>query len=120
MRVVRALVAVALCATLAACGATIAGINARPERYYQKTVDFSGRLTRRQDLPGETLLEVADRRGARILVRAPAGVEALTGDWVHVRGILVPEARVGDAVLYDVVTAERVTRARAPRLPDLM
>lgn len=120
MRFVPALVAGVLCAVLAACGPTVADMNARPDKYYQHTVDFTGRLTRRQDLPGETLLEVADTHGARILVRAPAGLEALTGDWVRVRGILVPEARVGDTVLYDVVSAERVTRARAPRFPDLM
>ena len=120
MRLVGALLAGILCVTLPACGTTIAGINARPERYYQHPVDFTGELIRRQDLPGETLLEVADRRGARILVRGPAKVDALTGEWVRVRGILVPEARVGDRILYDVVTAEQVTRTRAPRLPDLM
>ena len=120
MRVAPILLAVALGVTSAGCGVTVADINARPDKYYQHKVDFTGQLTRRQDLPGETLLEVADSHGARILVRAPAGVEVLTGQWVRVRGILVPEARVGDATLYDVVTAERVTRARAPRFAGLM
>ena len=42
------------------------------------------------------------------------------GDWVKVEGVLVPEARVGDRVLYDVVVAETsVSRTRAPRFPDL-
>jgi hypothetical protein len=120
MRLAGANLAGLLCATLAGCGVSISDINARPDRYYQHTVDFRGHLTRRQDLPGETLLEVADARGARILVRAPGGVEAVTGDWVRVRGILVPEARVGDTVLYDVVAAERVSRVRRPRFANLM
>jgi hypothetical protein len=120
MRLVALLLAGALCATTAGCGATIAKINARPERYYQKKIDFDGRLARRQDLPGETLLEVMDRRGARILVRADAGLDATAGDWVRVRGILVPEARVGETTLYDVVAADSITKRRAPRLPDFM
>ena len=120
MRRVSVLVIGGLWLALAGCGMTVADINARPDRYYQHKVDFTARLTRRQDLPNETLLEVADAHGARILVRAPAGVEALTGQWVRVRGILVPEARVGDSVLYDVVAADDVTRTRAPRFPDLM
>ena len=120
MRVVPVLLAVALGIASAGCSVTVADINARPDKYYQHKVDFTGRLTRRQDLPAETLLEIADARGSRILVRAPAGVEVLTGQWVRVRGILVPEARVGDATLYDVVTAEKVTRAREPRFAGLM
>ena len=114
------LAAVLATTTLAACGVTVADINARPEKYYEHPVDFTARLTRRQDLPDATLLEVADARGARILVRGPAGVEALTGDWVRVRGILVAEARVGDKILYDVVTSEQVTRTHAPRFATLM
>jgi hypothetical protein len=39
---------------------------------------------------------------------------------VKVEGVLVPEARVADVVLYDVVTAERIRRTREPRLPNLM
>ncbi len=120
MRVVPVLLVLAFGVTLAGCGVSVSEINARPDKYYQHTVDFTGKLTRREDLPSETLLEVADERGSRILVRAPAGVEALTGQWVRVKGILVPEARVGDATLYDVVSAETIKPARAPRFPELM
>jgi len=37
-----------------------------------------------------------------------------------VTGLLVPETRVGDAVLYDIVLADDVVRTRAPRLMGLM
>jgi uncharacterized membrane protein YcgQ (UPF0703/DUF1980 family) len=114
------LVAIAALGVVSGCSKSIADINARPERFYEKKIDFRGQLTRRQDLPGETLLEVASRRGARILVKGPREVEAVTGDWVRVRGILVPETRVGDKILYDVVAADEVTRVRAPRLPEFM
>jgi hypothetical protein len=112
--------ALLLLSVLAACGPTISTINARPEKYYQKKVAFRGQIARMQALPGETLLELADARGARILVRTAGPVEQAPGDWVRVDGVLVPETRVADHVLYDVVTAERVRRARAPRLRNLM
>lgn len=108
-----------LCAALAGCGVSVAEINARPDKYYQHKVDFVGRVARRQDLDGETLLEVADPQGARILVHAKTPPEARTDDWIRVQGILVPEARVGTAILYDVVVAERITRRHAPRFANL-
>jgi hypothetical protein len=120
MRAGRLLVVLALAGALAACGTTVAGINARPDKYYQKRVEVVGRIARRQVLPGATLLEIVDPRGSRILVRATAPIEAEPGDWVEVEGILVPEARVGEAMLYDVITAERVSRHRAPRFRNLM
>src|SRR5947208_15136831 len=73
----------------AGCGMTVADINARPDKYYQHKVDFTGQLTRRQDLPAETLLEVADARGARILITDPARVDAFDGRRARVRGIRV-------------------------------
>ena len=120
MGVRRVLLLAALPAALAACGLTISTINARPDKYYQHKVNFVGRIARTQRLPAETLLEIADARGSRILVRTTEPLEVDTGDWVRVRGILVPETRVGDAVLYDVVTAERIRRTRAPRFRNLM
>jgi hypothetical protein len=109
-----------LAIALPGCGVSISSINARPDKYYQHKVAFRGRIARMQFLPHDTLLELADDQGRRILVRSADPVEATTGDWVHVEGILVPEARVADVVLYDVVTAERVSPTRAPRLLDLM
>lgn len=120
MRLATFLLIAALVGGLGACAPTITTINARPEKYYQKKVSFRGQIARTQVLPGETLLEVADAHGARILVRAKEPVEEAPGDWVRVDGLLVPETRVGDRVLYDVVDADRVRRSRAPRFRNLM
>ena len=120
MQVGRLLVTAALAVGLTACGVTISAVNARPEKYYQHTVKLVGEVMRMQQLTGETLLEIADAHGARILVRTSETLDVERGDWVKVKGILVPEARAGDAVLYDVVTAEEVSRTHAPRLRNLM
>ena len=120
MRLRSLLLASTLGLVLAGCGLSISAVNARPDKYYQHKVEFTGRITRTQFLPHETLLEVTDERGGRILVRSADPVDAATGDWVRVAGILVPEARVADVVLYDVVTADRITKTRAPRFIDLM
>ena len=120
MRLRRLALPLALAAGLGACGPTISSINARPDKFYQHKVKFTGRIARTQVLPGETLLEIADRRGARIIVRSTAPVEAGADDWVKVTGLLVPETRVGDAVLYDIVLADRIVRTHAPRFMGLM
>ena len=120
MRLIRCLVACALVVGLSSCGPTISGLNARPQKYYQKKIQVRGEIMRTQQLPDEMLLEIADARGARVLVRVTEPPEAAVGDWVRVKGILVPEARVGDQVLYDVLMAERVRRIHAPRLRNLM
>lgn len=105
---------------LLGCGQTISGINARPDRHYQKQVRFMGQVGRIERFPTETLMEVVGRRGGRILVKSEEALEVESGDWVSVSGLLVPETRVGDAVVYDVVLAERVTRRGPPRIPDFM
>ena len=120
MRAALTLLALAGTLALAACGAPIAEINLRPDRYYQETVSFIGQIGRVQRFTGETLLEVVGERGGRILVKTTEPVEAQPGDWVSVKGLLVPEARVGDAVLYDVVIAEKVSSRGPPRIPDFM
>jgi hypothetical protein len=102
------------------CGITISDINARPAKYYQHKVDFRGRIVRMQHLTSETLLEVEDPHGSRILVRSTAPVEAANGDWVRVRGILVTDARVGDVTVYDVVMADEIKHARAPRFQNVL
>ena len=53
-------------------------------------------------------------------MRARGKVDVSVGDWVEVEGVLVPETRVHDVVLYDVVVAEDLERTRAPRLPNFM
>ena len=121
MRLGHSLLIAALAVTLTACLApSISGINARPDKYYQHKVTFTGRIRRMQFLAHETLLELADSHGGRIVVRSTEPVDADTGDWVKVEGVLVPETHVEDTVLYDVVAAERVTRTRAPHFIDLM
>src|SRR5262249_4280785 len=111
---------IVLAAVLGGCGVTIARLTERPDKYYQHTVTFTGQITRTQQVGRESLLEVTDADGRRILVRAGEPPEAGTGVWVKVRGLLVPEARVGDRVLYDVVVADRIGRARRPLLAGIM
>jgi hypothetical protein len=120
MRLCRRVVALALALTLAGCAPSISSINARPDKYYEHKVTVTGRISRTQFLPHETLLEVTDERGGRMLVRSAEPVDASTGDWVRIEGVLVPEARVADVVLYDVLSAEKVERTHAPRFADLM
>src|SRR5438477_12369009 len=110
----------ALAVAFTACAPSISGINSRPDKYYQHKVTFTGRIQRMQFLAHETLLELADSHGGRIVVRSAEPVDADTGDWVKVEGVLVPETHIEDAVLYDVVAAERVSRTRAPHFMDLM
>jgi len=120
MRAVPPLLTLACTLALAACSETISNINLRPDRHYQKTVSFIGRVSRLERLPSETLLEVVGQRGGRILVKSTEPVDVQSGGWVSVKGLLVPEARVGDAVLYDVVVAERISPRGPPRIPDFM
>ena len=114
------LLTVAATVMVVGCAPGIAELNARPERFYQKKLTITGRIARTQEFPEERLLEVADARDHRILVRVSGPIEAATGDWVKVTGVLVPEARADDTTLYDVVVAERIVRTRAPRLANLM
>ena len=105
---------------LAGCfGPSIADLNANPAKYYQNTVKIVGQITRTQALPGETLLELADARSKRILVKVAGPVEAGPTDWVKVKGLYVPETRIGNQTVYDVVTAEEVSRTRPPWLRNL-
>lgn len=105
---------IALAAVLASCGVDIEQLNRRPDKYYQQSVRFRAQVTRAQAFAGETLVELADAQGRRILVRTGSPLDAAVGDWVRVRGILVPQARVADRVLYDVVVAESIRRAGRP------
>src|SRR5215813_11489560 len=82
MRLAPRLLALALAAALGACGATISGINSRPDKYYEHKVTFTGSVQRMQFLAHETMVEVV--------------------------------------VVYDVVTAEKIRRTRAPRFRNLM
>jgi hypothetical protein len=104
----------ALVVAVSACKPSVSKINARPEQYYQNKLKVHARIARMQVTPGATLLEVVDANGARILVSAPTPVEAEVGDWVKVVGVLVPETKVGDTPLYDVLQAEDIDHTSAP------
>ena len=114
--------ALALGATtmLGACNPSIGEINLRPDSHYQEEVTFKGRIVRTQQLRDEMLLEIADANEHRILVHSITPVDAGVDDWVTVTGVLLPEMRVGGAILYDVVAAERIKPTYAPLLRDLM
>jgi hypothetical protein len=107
-------------AVLAGCATSIRDLNLRPERNYQKKVSVSGRIMRLQRVDGDTLLEIADQRENRLLVRASRPVDVSVGEWVKATGVLVPEARVAGTSLYDVLVAEEVSRTRGPWLPSIM
>lgn len=107
-------------AVLAACATDIRTLNLRPEQYYQQKLSVVGRVMRMQVLDGDTLLEIADRAENRLLVRTTSPPAVSVGDWVKVTGVLVPEARVADTAVYDVLTAEDVSVTRGPWLPEIM
>jgi uncharacterized membrane protein YcgQ (UPF0703/DUF1980 family) len=109
----------ALAVAVAGCAAGIAELNGKPTKYYQQSVSFRARVSRVQSLGDETLLEVADAQERRIFVRVAGAPEVAPDDWVKVEGTLVPEARVGGRIVYDIVMAESVTPGRAPLLRNL-
>jgi hypothetical protein len=118
----QSILVLALSVAVAGCGIFGTGIselNSSPNKYYQQSVSFKARISRIQSLEGETLLEVADAQEHRIFVRAPGSVEAGVDEWVKIEGTLVPEARVGGKLVYDIVMADSVTSARAPLLRNL-
>jgi hypothetical protein len=110
---------IALVLAFSAWRPSVSGINKKPEQYYQKQLKVTGRITRAQELPGATLLELVDADGARLLVSTTGPLEAKVGDWVKAEGILVPETKLGDTPLYDVLQAEHVDRVSAPWFQDL-
>lgn len=106
---------------LAGCSPpTVRDVNLRPSKYYQEKLKLKGRITRTQSIGGATVIEIADQHENRILVRTTRPVPAGIGDWVVVTGVLVPEAQVGDTPLYDLISAEEVSPARRPWLPNIM
>jgi hypothetical protein len=119
MRLGRCVAVGTMALALAGCSVGIAELNARPTKHYEEAVKFKARVSRVQVLPGETLLELADAQEHRIFVRAEGTVDVRPDDWVEVKGTLVPEARVGGKLVYDVVRAESVESASAPWLRNL-
>src|SRR4029077_14823365 len=106
---------------LAACSSTsIRDLNLRPDKHYEQKLTVTGRIMRMQAVGGDTLLEIADTRDSRVLVRASHPVDATVGDWVKVTGVLVSEARVGDAVCHNDHAPETSAKTGGPRYPNLM
>jgi len=116
----RLVAAVLSLATLAACATNIRDLNLRPDKHYQQKLSVVGRIMRLQSVDGDTLVEIADRRENRLLVRTTQPMGATVGDWVKVTGVLVPESRVGDTTVYDLLVAEDISPSRGPWLPDIM
>jgi hypothetical protein len=110
---------IALVVALAGCSVGIVQLNGQPTKYYEQSVSFVARVSRVQALPGETLLELADAQEHRIFARAEGSVDVEPDDWVKVTGTLVPEARIGGKIVYDVVQVESVSETRAPFLRNL-
>jgi hypothetical protein len=115
----RWLLVLALSIAVAGCGAGISELNAKPTKFYQQSVSFKGRISRIQSLEGETLLEVADAQEHRIFVRTSGPVDAGVDEWVKIEGTLVPEARVGGKIVYDIVMADSISSTRAPLFRNL-
>jgi len=118
-RLVERVAALLVVGALAACATTIRDLNLRPDRHYQQKVTVTARVTRMQSVGGETLMELTGDRDSRVLIRAPGRVDVHVGDWVKVTGVFVPDARVAETNIYDVVTAEEISKTGAPWLPDI-
>jgi hypothetical protein len=119
-RLVARVAALLVTMALAACATTVRDLNLRPDRHYQQKVTVTARVTRMQSVGDETLIEIADVSDSRVLVRAPGRVDVSVGDWVKVTGVFVPDARLADTNIYDVIAAEEISRTRAPWLAGFM
>lgn len=108
----RLLLAGIVATLLVGCRPTIGSINANPAKYYEEQVTVRARVSRRQIVGDQALLELADAGERRILALLPAADAPPVGDWVKVRGVLVADRRVGGVTVYDVVVAEDVGGAR--------
>jgi hypothetical protein len=118
-RLVERVAALLAAVALAACSTAIRDLNLRPERHYQQKVSVVGQVTRMQSVGGDTLIEVTGDRDSRVLIRASGPVAVTVGDWVKVTGVFVPDARVADTNIYDVITAQEISKTGAPWLPNI-
>jgi hypothetical protein len=100
--------------TLAACRPDIGGLNANAPKYYEERVTVKARVSRRQIVDGQTLLELADGRERRILALLETTDAPKVGEWVRVRGVLTADRRVGDVIVYDLIVADDVDTVRGP------
>lgn len=101
-------------ATLCAgCGASIGGINGRPENFYGKKVTLTGRVgdVLVRDAAGKAVaFHLVSDGGERIIVVTSRPTSRHQGDKVKVRGTFSTEHSVGDRTFYDVLVAGPVRR----------
>jgi hypothetical protein len=110
----RLLLAGLVATIIVGCAPSIATINANPQKYYEEQVTVRGRVSRRQIVDDQALLELANSQERRILVLLPAAEAPKVGDWVKVKGALTADRSVGGVVVYDVVVAERARHVGGP------
>jgi len=98
---------------LGGCGIGIVDLNARPPKLLPAERLVQARVSRLQALPDETLIEVADAQEpvSSCAPRARSTWRRASG---QVEGTLVPEARIGGKIVYDVVQAESSARRARP------
>ena len=113
--------ALALTFTIATtgCGPTIVVLTEKPQLHYEEQVKLVGRVSRKETLGDDVLLELADSDERRILARVAAKDAPPLEQWVQVKGVFTAELRVGDRVVYDAIAVERIKKHRAPWVPNL-
>jgi hypothetical protein len=115
----RPALAVSFTIALAACGPSVVALTERPQLHYEEKVTVVGRVSRKEVLGDDALLELADAQERRILARVAAKDAPPLEQWVKVRGVFTAELRVGDRVVYDAIAVERVKKHRRPWFPYL-
>jgi len=93
--------AAAIAAT--SCRPNIGTINANPPKYYETSVSIEGRVSRRELVGDEALLELADDHERRMLAIVAAEGAPDVGDTYRARGVLVADRRFGGILVYDVI-----------------
>ena len=119
MKTLRILAPALLTIQLLGCSITIADLNSQPVKHYQSDVTVTGQISRLQTVGDEVLLEIADARDKRILVRTKGPVDLKPTDWVKAYGLFVPEAKIGQQMVYDAVLAEEVSVTKPPWFRNL-
>ena len=123
MRSLRSLAVSLSCLAVVGCSyiapPDIADLNSNPHRYYQTKLKVVGQISRMQVIGNEVLLEVADAREKRVLVRAENAGDLKPSDWIKASGLFVPEIKIGTQTVYDAVMAEEITKTRAPFFRNL-
>jgi hypothetical protein len=96
-------------------------LNSKPNKFYQQSVLLQKPGSRASSRSrAKRCSRWPTPRSTGIFVRAPGSIEAgRSTSGSKIEGTLVPEARVGGKLVYDIVMADSVTSARAPLLRNL-